>query len=132
VVSLEIFVSDCNQSEVKSKTILLGVSCTDIPLQGTSTSNIPTEGEGLGYIVSGVGEFRLAKQALSGCARRKFKKARARKSEAGTVGIQQPGNWVAPKQGETPTETLKRPRSEGGTPTETARAPKDQGFTRRL
>jgi hypothetical protein len=51
-------------------------------------------------------------------------KARARASEARTGGIQQPGNAGAPKQGETPTETLKRPRSEGSTPTETARAPK--------
>jgi hypothetical protein len=29
-----------NLSDVKSKTILLGVSSTDIPLQGTSTSSI--------------------------------------------------------------------------------------------
>jgi hypothetical protein len=74
----------------------------------------------LGHKVSGAGELRLAKKALSGCARRKLKKARARASEAETGGIQQPGNAGAPKQG----ETLKRPRSEGSTPTQTARAPK--------
>jgi hypothetical protein len=45
-------------------------------------------------------------------------------SEAGTGGIQQPRNVSAPNQGETPTETLKKPRSEGSTPTETVGAPK--------
>jgi hypothetical protein len=115
-----------NLSEVKSKTIPSGVSSTDTPLQGASTSSIPTAGEGLGHTctVSGVGELCLAKKALSGCARRKLKKARARASEAGTGGIQQSGNAGAPKQGETPTETLKRPRSVGSTPTVTASAPK--------
>jgi hypothetical protein len=80
-----------NLSVVKSKTTLLGVSITDIPLQGASTSSIPTAGV-LEHIFSGVGEFRLVKKALSGCARRKLKKARARASEARTGGIQQPGN----------------------------------------
>jgi hypothetical protein len=74
----------------------------------------------LGHIISGVGELRLAKKALSGYARWKLKKARARASEAGTGGIQQPANAGAPKQG----ETLNRPRSEGSTSTQTARAPK--------
>jgi hypothetical protein len=64
------------------------------------------------------------KKALSGCARRKLKKAKARASEAGTGGIQQQGNADAPKQRETSTETLKWPRSEGSTPTKTARPPK--------
>jgi hypothetical protein len=113
-----------NLSKVRSETTLLGVSRTDTPLQGASTSSIPTAGEGLGHTVSEVGELRLAKKALSGCAKRKLKKARARESEAGTGGIQQPGNVNAPKQGETLTDILKRPRSEGSTPTETARAPK--------
>jgi hypothetical protein len=63
------------------------------------------------------------KKALSGCARWKFKKARASASEAETWGIQQPGNASAPKQGETSTETSKRPRSENSTPTEMARTP---------
>jgi hypothetical protein len=61
---------------------------------------------------------------LSGCARRKLKRVKARASEAGTGGIQQQGNAHAPKQGETLTETLTRPRSEGSTPTETARPTK--------
>jgi hypothetical protein len=61
-----------NLFEVKSETILLRVNSTDIPLQGTSTSSIPTAGEGLGHIVSGVGELHLAKKALSGCPRRKI------------------------------------------------------------
>jgi hypothetical protein len=61
---------------------------------------------------------------LSGCARWKLKKARAGASEAGTGGTQQPGNASMPKQGETSTESLKRPRSEGSNPTETARVPK--------
>jgi hypothetical protein len=113
-----------NLSEIKSETILLGVSSTDILLQGTSTSIIPTAGEGLGHIVSGVGELRLTKKALSGCVRQKLKKARAKASEAVTVAIQQSRNAGASKQGESPTETLKRPRSEGSTPTETANAPK--------
>jgi hypothetical protein len=112
-----------NLPEVKPKTPLSGVSSTDIPLQGASTSSIPTAG-GLEHLVSGVGELRLVKKALSGCARQKLKKARAWASKAGTGGIQQLGNAGVPKQGETPTETLKRPRSEGSTPTEMARAPK--------
>jgi hypothetical protein len=61
---------------------------------------------------------------LSGCARWNLKKSRARESEVGTGGIQQPGIVSAPKQEETPTESLKRPRSEGSTPTEAARTPK--------
>jgi hypothetical protein len=64
----------------------------------------------LANLVSGVGGLRLMKKVLSGCARQKLKKAKARASEAGTGGIHQPGNAGAPKQGETLTETLKRPR----------------------
>jgi hypothetical protein len=113
-----------NLPEVKPRTPLLGVSSTYTPLQGTSISSIPTAGEGLGHLLFGVGGLRLVKKAWSGCARRKLKKASARASEAGTGGIQQPGNVGAPKQGETSTETFQRPRSEGSTPTETARSPK--------
>jgi hypothetical protein len=112
-----------NLPEVKPKVPLLGVSRTNIPLQGASISSKPIV-EGQGHLVSKVGGPRLAKKALSGCARWKLKKARARASEAGTGGIQQPGNASARKQGETSTRTSKRPRSEGSTPTETARAPK--------
>jgi hypothetical protein len=47
--------------------------------------------------------------------------ARAEASKAGTGSSQQPGNAGSSKQGETPTSTFKRPRSEGSTPTEVAR-----------
>ena len=57
-----------NIPEAKPKT-LLGVSSTDIPLQGASTSSIPAAGERLGHLVSGVGGQHLAKKALSGCTR---------------------------------------------------------------
>jgi hypothetical protein len=113
-----------NLTNVKLMTLPLGVSTTDTPLQGASSSSIPTAGEGLGHLVSGVGGFHLAKKALPGCARRKLKKARVRASKASTGAIQQPGNVGAHKQGETSTETPKRPRSEGTTPSEMARSPK--------
>jgi hypothetical protein len=61
---------------------------------------------------------------LSGCARRKLKKAKAKSSEAETGGIQQPGIPSLTKQSKTSTETPKRPRSEGSTPSETVRPPK--------
>jgi hypothetical protein len=70
-----------NLPEVKPKIPLLEVSRTDIPLQGASTSSKPTA-EGQGHLVSKVGGLHLAKKALSGCARQKLKKARARASEA--------------------------------------------------
>jgi hypothetical protein len=113
-----------NLPEVKPGTSLLGVSGTDIPVQRASISGLPAAGGEPGHLVSGVGGLRLAKKALSGYARRKLKKAKARESEAGTGGIHQPGNASAPKQGETLTETLKRARSEVSTPTEMARPPK--------
>jgi hypothetical protein len=95
-----------NLSEEKSETILLGVSSNDILLQGTSTSSIPTA-EGLRHIVSGVGELILTKKVLSGCSRQKLKKARAKSSEAGTVGIQQSRYAGASKQGEHPPKSLR-------------------------
>jgi hypothetical protein len=45
---------------------------------------------------------------LSGCARRKLKKAKARAGKAETGGIQQPRNASVPKQGETSTKTPRR------------------------
>jgi hypothetical protein len=110
--------------EVKPKIPLMGVSHTDIPPQGASASSKPAAGEGQGHSVSQTGGPRLAKKALSGCARRKLKKARGKANEAETGGIQQPGNASAPKQGENSTKASKRPRSEGSTPTEMARDPK--------
>jgi hypothetical protein len=71
-----------------------------------------------------MGEFRLAKKALFGCARRKLKKAKARSGEAGTGGIQQPGTTGLTGQLETLTETPKRPRSGGSTSPETVGPPK--------
>jgi hypothetical protein len=53
-----------------------------------------------------------------------MKRAKVRASEAGTGGIQDPGNSDVPKQRETSTETLKRLRSEDSSPTETATFPK--------
>jgi hypothetical protein len=101
-----------------------GICGTDTPLQGASVSGLPAGGEELGHLVSGVDGICLAKKALSGCARQKLKKVKARASETRTGGIQQPGNASAPKQGETSTGTPKRLRSKGSTPTETARPPK--------
>jgi hypothetical protein len=100
-----------NLPEVKSGTLLLGVNT----IAGGSTSNIPAGG-GLGHLLFGVGGLCLAKKILSECATRKSKKAKARAREAGTWGIQQPGNADAPKQRETLTENLKRTISEDSTP----------------
>jgi hypothetical protein len=107
----------------RTKNDSLGVSNTDIPLQGASTSSIPAVG-GLGHLISEVGGLHLAKKALSGCARRKLKKAKAEARKAGTGSNQQPGNADSSKQGENPTGTFKRTRSESTTPIETARTPK--------
>jgi hypothetical protein len=120
-----------NPPEVKPRTLLLEVSSTDTPLQGASIASIPTAGEGLGHLVSGVGGLCLVKKALSGCTRRKLKKVTAKAIEAGTGGIQQPGNVGAPKQRETLTETLKGPRSEGSTPTKRPELLKAQGLQSR-
>jgi hypothetical protein len=70
----------------------------------------------------GVHRLHLEKTKLSACTRRKLKKARA--SQAGTGGSQQPGNISMPKQEETPTGATKKPRPERSTPTERARPPK--------
>jgi hypothetical protein len=74
----------------------LGASSTDILLKGASTSSIPTVGEVLAYLVSGVSGFHLAKKALSGFTERKLQKARAMANKVGTGGIQQPGSSGAP------------------------------------
>jgi hypothetical protein len=87
-----------NLPEVKPETSLLGVSSSDIPLQGASRSSTPTVREDLGQLVSGVGGLCLEKKTLSGSTIQKLKKTRARASEARTGGIQQPGNAGAPKQ----------------------------------
>jgi hypothetical protein len=66
-----------NMPKVKPGTSLLGVSGTDTPQQGTSIAGLPAVGGELGHLVSGIGGIRLAKKALSGCARRKVKKAKS-------------------------------------------------------
>jgi hypothetical protein len=63
-----------NLPSTKPETTPLGVSSTNILLKGASTSSIPTVGEGLVHLVSGVSGFRLAKKALSGCTKRKLKR----------------------------------------------------------
>jgi hypothetical protein len=55
--------------ELKPSNPLLGISSNDTPLQGASTSNVSTAGD-LGHLVSGVVGLRLAKKALSGCAKK--------------------------------------------------------------
>jgi hypothetical protein len=113
-----------NRPEVEPGTSLLGASGIDTTIQGADSTGIPAVGGDQKSLVPSIGGFHLAKKALSGCARRKLKKAKAKSSEAGTGGIQQPGNASTTKQVEIPTETPKRPRSEGSTPTETVRPPK--------
>jgi hypothetical protein len=56
-----------NLPEVKPRTLLLGVSSSDIPLQEASSSSKPT-------VVPEVGGLQLAKEALSGDARWKLRK----------------------------------------------------------
>jgi hypothetical protein len=70
--------------EVKTKIALMGVSLTDTPLQGASTSSKPAVEKGQGRLVPQTGELRPAKKALSGSVRRKLKKTRAGASEART------------------------------------------------
>jgi hypothetical protein len=79
----------------KTRNYSLGASNTDILLKG-STSSIPTVGEVLAYVVSGVSGFRLAKKALSRFTNHKLQKARTRANKVGTGGIQQPGSSDAP------------------------------------
>jgi hypothetical protein len=52
-----------NLPEVKP---IFGVSSTDTPMQGASTSSIPTAGEGLGHLVSGVGGLWQRRHCLDG------------------------------------------------------------------
>jgi hypothetical protein len=116
-----------NLPEILSRTSLPGVGSSNTPLHEASSSSIPAEG-GLRHLASGVSKLHLAKAKLSGCARRKLKKAKA--SQAGTRGTQQLGNGGMPKQGETPTEASKEPRSDGSTPTEQVGPAKRPGDSR--
>jgi hypothetical protein len=80
-----------NLPGAKPKMTPLGVSNTDIPLQGASIFSILTVGGGLRHLISGVGGFRLANKSLSGCARRKMKrqKLRQEKQELAAVSNQE-------------------------------------------
>jgi hypothetical protein len=93
-----------NLPDVVPGTTLLGAGGINTPIQGAGSTGIPVAGGDQGSLVPKIGGLRLAKKALSGCARRKLKKAKAKSCEAGTGGIQQPGNASATKQTETPTE----------------------------
>jgi hypothetical protein len=70
----------------------MGVSLTNTPLQGASTSSKPVVEEGQGHLAPQTGELRPAKKALSRSARRKLRKTRAGASEARTGGFQQLGH----------------------------------------
>jgi hypothetical protein len=109
-------------SNVIPRTLLSGVSSSDILLQGASSYSTPAEGDGLRHPASGVGRLHLLRTKLSGYARRKLKKEKA--SQVGTRGTQQPGNAGLPKHKETLTRTSKRPRPKDSTPTERVRPPK--------
>jgi hypothetical protein len=112
-----------NLPEVKPGTSLMGASVADVPLQGAGTANLPAIGRELEHLVTGVGPC-LAKKALCGCARRKLKQVREKKSEAKTGGIQQPGHASAPRQGTTSTKTPKTPRSDECIPIKIVGPPK--------
>jgi hypothetical protein len=113
-----------NLPEVELGTSFSGTGGINTPLQGAGSAGISVAGGDQGSLVPRIGELCLSKKALSGCAIRKLKKAKANSSEAGTGDIQQPGTAGLTKQLETPTETPKRPRSEGSTPSEMVRPPK--------
>jgi hypothetical protein len=108
-----------NLPEVELRTSLSGTGRINTPLQGAGSAGIPIVEGDRGSLVPSMVEFLLAKKALSGCARRKLKKAKARSGEAGTWGIQQPGTVGLTVQLETFTEPPKRPRPGGSTPSET-------------
>jgi hypothetical protein len=112
-----------NLPEVETGTFSSGTGGIDTPLQGAGSASIPVAGD-RGSLIPSVGEFRLAKKLLSGCPRRKLKKAKARSDMAGTGGIQQPRTAGMTGQVETLTETPKLPRSGGSTTSETVRHPK--------
>jgi hypothetical protein len=127
-----------NLSEVKLETTPLGVSSTDIPLQGTSTSSTPTAGEGLRHVVLGVGNLRLAKKALSDALDGDLKRQKIgqAKQELGAFGNQEmqarPSRENPPPepikgQGRRAVPLRKRPEHQKGPGTL-----RDQGLIRRL
>jgi hypothetical protein len=111
-----------NLRNVISRTLLLGVSKSDISLQGVTSSSTPAEG-GLRHLASEAGRLHLARTNIYGCARWKLKK-KARASQEGTGSIKEPGNAVISRQGGTLTRASKRPRPEDSTLTERVISPK--------
>jgi hypothetical protein len=110
-----------NLPNIIPRTLLSGVSSSDIPLQGASSYSTDAEGDGLRHPASGVARLHLSRTELSGCGRWKLKKEKA--SQIGTRGTQQPGNAGLPKHKETSTRTSKRPRPKDSTPMERVRPP---------
>jgi hypothetical protein len=78
-----------NLPEVPLMTSLSGAGGSSTPLQGASGSNIPEAQEGLRHLASGVSRIHLAKTRLSGCARRKLKKAKLSRNQ----GHSATGEW---------------------------------------
>jgi hypothetical protein len=76
-----------NLLEVELGTSLSGTGGINTPLQGAGSAGIPVVEGDQGSLVPSMGEFCLVKKALSGCARRKLKKTKARSGVAGTAGI---------------------------------------------
>jgi hypothetical protein len=58
-----------NLPEAEPGTSLLGASGINTPLQGADSTGIPVAGGDQGSLVPKIGGLRLAKKALSGCAR---------------------------------------------------------------
>jgi hypothetical protein len=94
-----------NLPKVISRTLLSRVNSSDIPLRGASSSSTPAEGA-LTHLASGVGRFHLAGPKIYECAKWKRKKARA--SQAGTGTTQEPENAGILKQGKISTRTSKK------------------------
>jgi hypothetical protein len=75
-----------NLPEVKLRTPLLGVSSSDIALQGASSSSTLTAKEDLGHLVSGVGGLCLAKKALSGSPKTETEKGKSKGKQSRNWG----------------------------------------------
>jgi hypothetical protein len=82
-----------NLPDVKPRTPLLGVSSSDIPLQGASSFCTPTAREDLGHLVSGVGGLRL-EEALSG----NWKRQEWGQAEQELGAFSNQGMWTRPSR----------------------------------
>jgi hypothetical protein len=88
-----------NMPEARSGTSLTGASDTDTPLQAAINSGLPAAGGELEHPVPGTAGFHLAKNALSGCTRRKLKKAKPGPSESKTGGSSNQEMQLCPSRG---------------------------------